>query len=190
MPFDEIGWGTQLSSNPGARHYLTNDVFVYITSWLNPDNITDTASFRYTKIKTGDTVYYSNGFVIVDRLVAANKNDNKDLPLVDSAWISELTVFSKEGRRSNATPAYFIKEQMPSIKTDTIMDQGLVVSLQKRSSGAVELGIKESEAAMRYITMKAYRFPWINLLWLGTIIMFAGFMISMWFRLKSKLYKV
>jgi cytochrome c-type biogenesis protein CcmF len=183
--------GTQLSSNPGARHYLTNDVFVYITSWLNPDNITDTASFRYTKIKSGDTVYYSNGFVIVDRLVAANKNDNKDLPLVDSAWISELTVFSKEGRRSSATPAYFIKEQMPSIKTDTIMDQGLVVSLQKRSSGSVELGIKESNAAMRYITMKAYRFPWINLLWLGTIIMFAGFMISMWFRLKSKmLYKV
>ncbi|MFN6374555.1 MAG: cytochrome c biogenesis protein CcsA [Chitinophagia bacterium] len=182
--------GTQLSSNPGARHYLTNDVFVYITSWLNPDNITDTASFRYTKIKSGDTVYYSNGFVIVDRLVSANKNDNKDLPLVDSAWISELTVFSKEGRRSDATPAYFIKEDMPSIKTDTIMDQGLVLSLQKRASGAVELGIKESDAAMRYITMKAYRFPWINLLWLGTIIMFAGFMISMWFRMKSKLYKV
>jgi len=182
--------GTQLSSNPGARHYLTNDVFVYITSWLNPDNITDTASFRYTKVSTGDTVYYSNGFVIIDRLVAANKNDNKDLPLVDSAWISELTVFSKEGRKSNATPAYFIRENMPSIKTDTIMDQGLVLSLQKRASGAVELGIKESDAAMRYITMKAYRFPWINLLWLGTVIMVAGFMISMWFRLKSKLYKV
>lgn len=182
--------GTQLSSNPGARHYLSNDVFVYITSWLNPDNIKDTASFRYSRINTGDTVYYSNGFVIVDRLVAANKNDNKDLPLVDSAWISELTVFSKEGRKSNATPAYFIKADMPTIKTDTIMDQGLVLSLQKRPSGAVELGIKESDAAMRYITMKAYRFPWINLLWLGTIIMVAGFMISMWFRLRSKLYKV
>ena len=182
--------GTQLSSNPGARHYLSNDVFVYITSWLNPDNIKDTASFRYTKISEGDTVYYSNGFVIVDRLVSANKNDNKDLPLVDSAWISELTVFSKEGRKSNATPAYFIKSDMPTIKTDTIMDQGLVLSLQKKPSGAVELGIKESDAAMRYITMKAYRFPWINILWLGVIIMVAGFMISMWFRLKSKMYKV
>jgi cytochrome c-type biogenesis protein CcmF len=181
--------GTQLSSNPGARHYLTNDVFVYITSWLNPDNINDTATFRYTKVKAGDTVFYSNGFVIVDRLVSANKNDNKDLPLVDSAWISELTVFSKEGKKSNATPAYFIRENMPSIKTDTIMDQGLILSLQKRPTGSVELGLKES-TVMRYITMKAYRFPWINLLWLGTIIMVAGFMISMWFRLKSKLYKV
>jgi len=179
-----------LSSNPGARHYLSNDVFVYITSWLNPDNIKDTASFRYAKISEGDTVYYSNGFVIVDRLVSANKNDNKDLPLVDSAWISELTVFSKEGRKSNATPAYFIKSDMPTIKTDTIMDQGLVLSLQKKPSGAVELGIKESDAAKRYITMKAYRFPWINILWLGVIIMVAGFMISMWFRLKSKMYKV
>jgi cytochrome c-type biogenesis protein CcmF len=70
------------------------------------------------------------------------------------------------------------------------MEQNLVLTLNKQSSGAVELGVKESNAVMRYITLKAYRFPWINLLWLGTIIMVIGFMISMYFRLKSKLYAV
>jgi cytochrome c-type biogenesis protein CcmF len=43
---------------------------------------------------------------------------------------------------------------------------------------------------MRYITLKAYRFPWINLVWLGTVVMVIGFMISMYFRIKSKLYAV
>jgi cytochrome c-type biogenesis protein CcmF len=182
--------GTQLSSNPGARHYLSNDVFVYITSWLNPDNIKDTASFNYKPVNAGDTIYYSNGFIVVDRVLAANKYDNKELPLVDSAWLSELTVYSKEGRTFPATPAYFIKDGGASGKTDTIMEQNLVLTLNKQPSGAVELGVKESNAVMRYITLKAYRFPWINLLWLGTVIMVIGFMISMYFRLKSKLYAV
>ena len=182
--------GTQLSSNPGSRHYLSNDVFVYITSWLNPDNIKDTASFNYRSVNAGDTMYYSNGFVVVDRVLAANKYDNKELPLVDSAWLSELTVYSKEGRKFSATPAYFIKDGGASAKTDTIMEQNLVLTLNKQPSGAVELGVKESNAVMRYITLKAYRFPWINLLWLGTVIMVIGFMISMYFRIKSKLYAV
>lgn len=182
--------GTQLSSNPGSRHYLSNDVFVYITSWLNPDNIKDTAQFNFSPVQTGDTVFYSNGFVVIDRVLAANKNENKDLPVVDSAWLSELTVYSKEGRKFTATPAYFVKSGTYSAKTDTIMEQNLVLALQKNSSGAVALGVKESNAVMRYITMKAYRFPWINLLWLGTVITVIGFMISMYFRIKTKLYVV
>ncbi|MEY2587395.1 MAG: cytochrome c biosis protein CcsA [Bacteroidota bacterium] len=183
------GEGTQLSSNPGSRHYLSNDVFVYITSWLNPDNIKDTASFRYQTVNTGDTVFYSNGFIVVDRLLAANKNDNKDLPVVDSAWLSELSVFAKDGRKFSSTPAYFVKDGGSSVKTDTIMEQSLIFSLERKGN-AVSLGVKESDAVMRYITLKAYRFPWINLLWLGTIIMVFGFLLSMWNRLKSKLYVV
>ncbi|MFZ9687627.1 MAG: cytochrome c biogenesis protein CcsA [Chitinophagaceae bacterium] len=183
------GEGTQLSSNPGARHYLSNDVFVYITSWLNPDNIKDTAAFNYKTVSAGDTVFYSNGFIVVDKMLAANKNDNKDLPVVDSAWLSELSVFAKDGRKFTSTPAYFIKDGGSSVKTDTIMEQSLIFALERKGN-EVKLGVKESNAVMRYITLKAYRFPWINLLWLGTIIMVFGFLLSMWNRLKAKLYVV
>ena len=157
---------------------------------MNPDNIKDTASFTNVPIKTGDTVFYSNGFVLVDKILTANKHDNAELPLVDSAWLSELTVVSKEGRISKVTPAYFIKDGLATFKTDTVMQQNLVIGLQKSNSGRVELAIKESSAVMRYITLKAYRFPWINLLWLGTVIMVLGFMISLYFRIKSKMYIV
>ena len=80
------------------------------------------------------------------------------------------------------------KDGIASAKMDTIMEQHLVVGLQRAENGKVQLGLKESNAVVRYITLKAFRFPWINLLWLGTIITVAGFMISMWFRLKNKLY--
>jgi cytochrome c-type biogenesis protein CcmF len=173
-----------LSSNPGARHYLTNDVFVYITSWLNPDKVKDTAAFNNVWVKKGDTVFYSNGYIVVNDVIMANKNDNADLPVVDSAWLSDLTVFSKDGRSYLSQPAYFIKDAQPSVKMDTVFTQNLVLNINRVSGDKMELGVKESGAVMRYITMKAFRFPYINVLWLGTIIMVIGFMISMFRRFR------
>lgn len=182
--------GTQLSSNPGAKHYLDRDIFVYITSWLNPDNITDTATFRTKAVIAGDTMYYSNGFVVVEQMLAANKFDNKDLPVVDSAWLSQVKVYAKDGRIFTAEPAYLVKDALPALKTDTIFEQSLVINLQKSQTGAMELGIKESGAITRYITLKAYKFPYINLLWLGTLVMVAGFMMSMLHRIRTKMRAV
>jgi cytochrome c-type biogenesis protein CcmF len=39
---------------------------------------------------------------------------------------------------------------------------------------------------MQYVTLKAYKFPFINLLWAGTLIMVLGFFISMFNRLQTK----
>ena len=132
--------GTQLSSNPGSKHYLTRDIFVYITSWLNPDKITDTSTFRRNAVKVGDTIYYSNGFIVVERMLAANKNDNKDLPVVDSAWLSDVKVFAKDGREFTVQPAFLIKDNQPSIKADTVMSQSLIIKLERGASGEYGTG--------------------------------------------------
>ena len=179
--------GMNLSSNPGARHYLNRDIFVYITSWLNPEaQKKDTASFRNTWVKKGDTVFYSKGYVVVNDVITANRNDNKDLPVVDSAWLSDLRIVSQDGRSYMAQPAYFVKDGQPSVKWDTVHTQNLVLNLNAVDGGRIQLGVKESNAVMRYITLKAYAFPYINLLWLGTVITVAGFLISMYRRLVSR----
>ncbi|MBK7139172.1 MAG: hypothetical protein IPH74_09155 [Bacteroidetes bacterium] len=38
----------------------------------------------------------------------------------------------------------------------------------------------------KYIIMKAIIFPWINLLWLGSLFMVAGFLISMYKRIGDR----
>jgi cytochrome c-type biogenesis protein CcmF len=182
--------GTQLSSNPGSKHYLSRDIFVYITSWLNPDKIDDTSRFRRNAVKEGDTIFYSNGFIVVQRMLAANKFDNKDLPVVDSAWLSDVKVFAKDGREFTVQPAFLIKDNQASIKQDTVISQSLIIKLERGESGKMELGVKESGAVMRYITLKAYKFPFINILWLGTIVMVIGFMMSMVYRLRKTLFVV
>jgi cytochrome c-type biogenesis protein CcmF len=182
--------GTQLSSNPGSKHYLHRDVFVYITSWLNPDNIRDTSSFRLQPARSGDTAFYSGGYVTIDRVIAANRHDNEDLPVVDSAWLAQLTVHASDGRTFGAEPAFLVKDGLPAVKTDTVWEQSLVLTLQRSPLGRIELGLRESNAVTRYITLKAYLFPYINLLWVGTVLMVVGFLVSAGYRIRSRLRSV
>ena len=58
--------------------------------------------------------------------------------------------------------------------------QGL--QLEKVNGQQVDLAFKESDALLKYVTLKAYKFPYINVLWAGTIIMVLGFFVSMWHR--------
>jgi cytochrome c-type biogenesis protein CcmF len=70
-------------------------------------------------------------------------------------------------------------------KPDTIVQESLVLQLQKVDNEKASIGVKESDAVMQYVTLKAYKFPFINVLWLGTILMVIGFLISMAWRIQT-----
>jgi cytochrome c-type biogenesis protein CcmF len=68
-----------------------------------------------------------------------------------------------------------------------ILNFNNVVDQQK---GILEVGVKESDSLSNLITLKAYEFPFINILWLGVIVMTMGFGISSWMRVKQLRTKV
>jgi cytochrome c-type biogenesis protein CcmF len=43
----------------------------------------------------------------------------------------------------------------------------------------IKLGIKESDKLIDFVTVKTYVFPFVNLVWLGLIIMAIGLVMSM-----------
>ncbi|HEY6899181.1 MAG TPA: hypothetical protein VI233_01000 [Puia sp.] len=52
------------------------------------------------------------------------------------------------------------------------------------------MGLKESANMVPFIALKVLEFPQINLLWIGTIIMIIGFVMSlMWRRKQARLGK-
>jgi cytochrome c-type biogenesis protein CcmF len=61
---------------------------------------------------------------------------------------------------------------------DTVTSENLIFQLNKADDNVVELGVRESNSIMQYITLKAYKFPFINLLWAGVLIMVTGIIIS------------
>lgn len=183
-----------LMANPDARHYLTYDVFTYITSLADPTKkIEDTTKFQSHILRKGDTVFYSRGFMLLENVATKNNIPGAGLQPTDSASIVTLKIFAKSESIYTSEPLLINKAGTLIPFPDTVMAESLVLQLQKVKGDEVELGVKENGAIMEYVTLKAYKFPFINLLWMGTIFMVVGFMMSMVRRIKmngTKLQKI
>jgi cytochrome c-type biogenesis protein CcmF len=169
-----------LMANPDAKHYWNYDVFTYITSLSNDPGKEpeDTSTFKPATIGIGDTAWYSKGFLVLESVQSRNNLPGAGFAPEDSATIANLKVFAKTSSIYTMQPLLIKKSGTTIPYADTVTAEGLVVQLQALRGNRVELGVKESESVLRYITLKAYKFPFINLVWLGTLIMVAGFFMS------------
>jgi cytochrome c-type biogenesis protein CcmF len=168
-----------LMANPDAKHYWNHDVFTYITSLPDPQKSKDTSTFKTENIAVDDTLFYSKGFAVLEKITSRNNVPTAGFSPSDSASIATLKVFAKTGSIYTIEPLLINKAGVALPYPDTLASESLVIQLQKITGNKAELGVKESDGVMQYVTLKAYKFPFINILWLGTIIMVTGIMMSM-----------
>lgn len=179
--------GEGFSANPAAKHYWYKDIFVYITSFQE-NNRQDTVSFKNREISVGDTLFYGNGLMILNKVnvnppgLKSKYNDD------ETALFLDMTVISKDGRRYQAEPGIALKAQELRNITDTVQSQSLVIKFNKvldQKTGKLEIGVKESSSITDLITLKVYEFPMINILWLGVLVMVVGFFMSIYQRVRA-----
>ena len=169
------------SANPSSKHYWNKDIFVYVTSFQD-NSKEDTTSFRPHQITVGDSIFYSNGYIKLEKVLV---NPNANRPAGTNELILQLAITSKEGLKYKASPGIVLEGMNLQSNVDTVKAQNLVLSFNKvidQQKGTLEIGVKESAALTNLITLKAYEFPFINLLWLGVIIMTFGFGVATWSR--------
>ena len=170
-----------LMANPDARHYWNHDIFTYITSLPDPERSKkDTSTFKNQTVSIGDTIFYSKGFFVIDNITSRNNIPNAGFSPNDSASIATIKVFAKSESIYTIEPLLINKGGQLMPYPDTVTAENLIIQLQNvKGNKQAEIGIKESDAIMQYVTLKAYKFPFINILWLGTIIMVIGIIMSM-----------
>lgn len=175
-----------ISSNPASKHYWTHDIFTYITSLSDPKAKSDTSSFRNSKLKLGDSLYLANGFIVLDSISKNVHNKDYEPKEGDIAVEAHLSAYGVGGKLGTAKPLYIIRGNEAGSVADTLRDFGLTVKINQilPQENAVEFGIKQRAQQDDWIVMKAIIFPYIRVLWLGIIVMVAGFFISWYSRRK------
>jgi cytochrome c-type biogenesis protein CcmF len=168
-----------LMANPDAKHYLTYDIFTYITSLPDPEKTKDTSTFRNHTVKVGDTVFYSKGFMVLQDINTKGNIPQPGFTDKDSASVASIKVFAKSSSIYTLQPLLINKGGSVMSFPDTATAENLIVQVDKLTPGGAELGVKESDSLLKYVTLKAYKFPFINLVWLGTIVMVGGIIISL-----------
>jgi cytochrome c-type biogenesis protein CcmF len=181
--------GEGYAFNPASKGYWTKAIFVYITSF-DTESKKDTAAFRPQEIKKGDTVYYSNGFMVLDGISKVEANSgNPVLERGEQAVFLDMSITSKEGAKFKAKPGIAIKDSTIRFISDTTLAQNLVITFNKiidQQTGKLEIGVKESKSLTPLLTLKVLQFPMIKLLWLGVAVMVIGCIMSIVQRVRRK----
>lgn len=187
--------GEGFSANPAAKHYWYKDIFVYITSFQE-NNREDTTSFRNREVSVGDTLFYGNGLMVLNKVLVNPVELKNEYTSEETALFLDMTIISKDGRRYPAKPGIALRGMELRNIMDTVQSQSLVLKFNKvlnQETGKLEIGVKESASITDLITLKVYEFPMINLLWLGVMVMVIGFVMSIYQRVKvsaRNMYKV
>jgi cytochrome c-type biogenesis protein CcmF len=106
----------------------------------------------------------------------------------DIAVSAVMSVYNAERKLvQQLRPVYFIRKQYEYQVDDTLHSANIFVHFSKvlPQINAAEIKVKQVSHQEDYITLKAIVFPYINVLWLGVIVMVLGFFISMWKRINK-----
>jgi cytochrome c-type biogenesis protein CcmF len=174
------------SPNPDSKHFLDRDIFAYVTSWMENDQ-TDTATFREESARVGDTLFYSNGIIILNRVDVNKPVANRYIAPGETSLMLDMTVVTKDGRRYESNPGMAIRDTLIRNLPDSVIAQSLILRFNKvidTKTGALDIGVKESSVLTDLLTLKVYQFPFITLLWIGVMIMVIGFVMSILYRNK------
>lgn len=181
------------AAEPATRHYLGRDIYTHITY---ADLKVDTSNARkkaYSDAKNyighiGDTIFANNSFVIIDSLktnIGKEQYQKNDSLLEVTAVLRGMDVNSKEYK---AYPKYIIKNNVVIPQDDEMEELGLKFVFWKINpdEGSVEITMSEKVTNNKdFIVMKAFIFPYINILWLGCLIMALGTIVAIIERIRK-----
>lgn len=180
-----------MASNPDTKHYLSHDIFTYVSFDPMFEEAEEFKNPLTHEIEIGDTIHNRNADLVLDSISTdLIKDDPSTTEFNITAHIK--VIFSND--------VYWVRPQfgLKGRQTFNVPNQsdeaGVLVSFDKMNA---PMDLKSGEKATyvltvsnrrprpEYIIMKAIVFPWINLVWAGTIIMVIGFVISIIRRVKE-----
>jgi cytochrome c-type biogenesis protein CcmF len=177
-----------LSANPDAKHYWNYDVFAYITALADPEKNKDTSSFIPKTMKTGDTAFYSRGYMILESVRSQDSLPTEIFGGDGKLYVARIRIYDVKSQPASvyySTPRLAIVKGNSLNVTDTLNAGALMLQLNKYDGKQAEIAVREPNTVQDFLTLKVYKFPYIILLWLGTIIMATGFIVSMVRRIQT-----
>ncbi|HUP11885.1 MAG TPA: cytochrome c-type biogenesis CcmF C-terminal domain-containing protein, partial [Niastella sp.] len=109
-----------MSNNPDSRHYWHKDIFTYVNHASSVQEGPDTAQFKNHVVQTGDTVFYSEGFMILDSVTVNPNNDKHKFTSKDTAIMANLSVYTKEQQKLSVNPVFYVRNNSAQLIPDTL----------------------------------------------------------------------
>jgi cytochrome c-type biogenesis protein CcmF len=172
-----------LVANPDTKHYLSHDVFTYVSSIPKEKETNKYIHPATHEVKKGDTIVTNKGYLVLDDIVS-NNNKVENTDRMEIALTAQLSLHTLSTTVS-ASPMYGISGGNVVDFPAVLDEAGLRVRFTgvNPQTGKITLETAERDTSGDFIIMKAIVFPWINLVWGGTIVMIIGFLLAIYRRI-------
>ncbi len=184
-PEAEINERMGLLAHPDRKIEWFKDVYVHVTSVPSDEQEPKVSDQEY-KLALGDTVELASGNLMIAKALYKVENEPK-YTKYEVVARAELFIFFGE-QQAIAKPTFLVDKQ-GNVKTEPFSIPHLGMQI-----GFVGVSPKEEKIHIRVIeqlppddriTIKAIAKPFINILWLGTFVLTAGFLLALLRRWKS-----
>ena len=173
------------ASNPDTKHFLTHDIYTHIAYGVLSDN-TESKKDAYKEPTNfvghmNDTIFADNAIIKIDSIttnLTEKQYSENDSLLVVTAVLKATDI---NGKVYRATPKYILKQNMV-LPDEFVLDElGLKFIFWKinPNEGSIEIQMSEKVSNTKeFVVLEAYMFPFINVLWLGCLIMVIGTIVA------------
>jgi len=188
-PFVQLNPRMGNVAEPYTKHYLDRDIYTHIT-YAELEEREKSEDLSEHSINLGDTIFGKNTFLVLDSLNRKPSREGRGLTESDLALGASFTLYDVQTNAHKIEPLFVIRDRQYSFSIpDSVPNVGITLSFDGINPETESFGfrLKESDPKYReFIVMKAIIFPWINVLWVGCIVMALGTFLAVYHRFKKQ----
>ncbi len=164
--------------SPDIKKEFGRDLYTFVNyapgiagekkEWSKPEEYT---------VQIGDTLYMNDYVAILQDVHKLTQVPDVTLGPDDAAVQATIQIQGKT-RNYTATPVFIIKDRTVGQIPETIDELGLKISFLNVDPRTGQFTFSVSRTQKDYIILKAIEKPYINILWIGSLVMLGGLCLS------------
>ncbi|RAV99738.1 cytochrome c biogenesis protein CcsA [Pseudochryseolinea flava] len=174
---EEMAGGSLLAS-PDIYRTVSADLYTHVSSVMMPSAEREWSELQEMKVKQHQEFFANDYVATIDSLVRVFQVEGVELMDTDIAVKARIKV---QGERGDyiAEPTFLIRDKMAARFPEEINDLGIRFTLLNIHPETNEFTLGINTRQKDWVVIKAMEKPFINVLWIGTIVLMIGFGVAM-----------
>jgi cytochrome c-type biogenesis protein CcmF len=172
-----------MAASPDIKRDATKDLYAHVVTRTPQDEI-EWSETEEMKISTKQQFFANDYVCVLESVERIFSIGNTKLDSADVAVKASIIV-KGEYKEYVAEPIFLIRNRMVGRIPHEIKDLGIKLTLMNIHPEASQFTIGINTRQKDWIVLKAFEKPFINVLWIGTLVLMAGFSLAMARRIRE-----
>ncbi len=179
MPRLQVNEQMGTVASPDISHAATLDLYTHVSAPMTDEGKEDWSERTETKVKRNTEFFLNDYVAVVEKLTRLTEIGGEK---IDTTFIAIQATIKVQGERQDYIfePILILgTDSRGGILADEIGDVGLKISLLNVHPETDELTLGIQSRQKNWVVIKALEKPFVNVLWIGTLVLMTGFGIAL-----------